>query len=55
MDGRILDTFEEKTRKECLKMMYSAVKDIKNGVKSAELKSKYPADIIKMAKSILCL
>ena len=52
MGGKILDTFEEKTRKESSKMIYSAVKDIKNGVKSAELKSKYPADIIKMAKAI---
>ena len=55
MGGRILDTFEEKTRKECFKMLYSAVKEIKSGIKSAELKNKYPADIIKTAKAIASL
>ena len=55
MGGKILESFSEKKIKEGSKLVYSAVKDIKNGVKSSELKSKYPADVIKMAKNIISL
>ncbi len=35
--GKILESFSEKKIKEGSKLVYSAVKDIKNGVKSSEL------------------
>ena len=55
MGGKVLETFSEKKIKEGSRMVYSAAKDIKSGMKSADLKNKYPTEVIKMAKSILCL
>ena len=55
MGGKILESFSEKKIKEGSKLVYAAAKDIKNGVKSSELKIKYPAEVIKMAKNIINL
>ena len=52
MGGKILESFTEKTERNGQKKLADAVKDIRKGVKPEELKKKYSADTIKMAKSI---
>ncbi len=52
MGGKVLETYTEKTFKAGGKSVVSAVNDIRNGMKPAELKKKYSADTIKMAKTI---
>ena len=52
MGGKILETYTEKTFKAGGKNVVAAVNDIRSGMKPAELKKKYTADILKMAKSI---
>ena len=52
MGGKVLETYTEKTLKKGARNLASAVKDIRNGVKVAELKEKYDADTIKLAKTI---
>ena len=53
MGGKVLETYTEKTLKKGARNLASAVKDIRNGVKTAELKEKYDADTIKLAKTIV--
>jgi len=52
MGGQILESFSETKIKEGQKTLVAAVKDIRNGVKPAELKKKYSAETIRMAKTI---
>jgi len=52
MGGKILESYTEKTERKAKKEMVAAVKDIRDGVKPAELKKKYSAETIKLAKTI---
>ena len=52
MGGKILESFTEKTERKAKKEMVSAVKDIRKGVKTEDLKKKYSAETIKLAKTI---
>ena len=52
MGGKVLELYSEKTEKRARREMANCIKDIRNGVKSAELKKKYNADTIKLAKAI---
>ena len=56
MGGKVLETYTEKTLKrgikEGQKNLASAVNDIRNGIQPAELRKKYSADTIKLAKTI---
>ena len=52
MGGKILESFSEKERRAGEKGIVSAVKDIRNGVKTSELKKKYSEETIKRAKTI---
>ena len=52
MGGKILESFSEKKIREGEKGIVSAVKDIRNGLKPAELKKKYSPETIRLAKTI---
>ncbi len=52
MGGKILESFTEKAEKNGAKKVVSAVKDIRNGIKTEDLKKKYSAETIKLAKTI---
>ena len=52
MGGQILKSYTEKTFKAGEKNVVSAVNDIRKGVKPAELKKKYSADTLKLARTI---
>ncbi|MBR6316453.1 MAG: hypothetical protein IKR58_05580 [Lachnospiraceae bacterium] len=53
MGGKILESYTERTEKNAQKKIVEAVKDIRKGLNSAELKKKYSADTIRLAKSIV--
>ena len=53
MGGKVLELYSEKKLREGKKEIVSAVKDIRNGLKPAELKGKYSSETIKMARSIV--
>ena len=55
MGGKILETVTQKSFREGGKAVSSAVKDIVNGVKTAELKKKYDSETIKLAKDSIKL
>ena len=50
MGGQVLELYTDKVEKKVEKRLAEAIKDIANGVKSSELKKKYSADTIKIAK-----
>lgn len=52
MGGKILESHTEKAMKQGEKNLASAVKDIREGLTATELKKKYSADTIKLAKTI---
>ena len=52
MGGKILESYTEKAEKKGAQKVVAAVKDIRDGVKPAELKKKYSAETIKLAKTI---
>ncbi len=52
MGGKVLELYSEKKLKEGEKNLASAIKDVRSGMKPAELKKKYNADTIKLAKAI---
>lgn len=60
MGGQVLELYSEKVKRIAEKegkrngqiKLTEAVKDIRNGIKPAELKKKYDAETIKLAKSI---
>lgn len=52
MGGQLLELHTDKVKRQAKKELADAIKDIRNEVKPAELKKKYPADTIKLAKSI---
>jgi len=52
MGGKVLETYTEKTEKRARKEIHAAAKDIRNGLSSVELKKKYSAETIRVAKSI---
>ena len=52
MGGKVLETYTEKTERRTRKEMADAVKDIRKGLSSAELKKKYSAETIRVAKTI---
>ena len=52
MGGKILESYTEKTEKRIRREMANAVKDIRKGLTAEELKKKYSAETLKVAKTI---
>jgi len=53
MGGKILESFTEKTERNGKLKVANAVKDIGKGINSAELKKKYDAETIKIARDAI--